>query len=1236
MGSRFQWGVLIALLVLFTYVTYAQIRSGTITGEVKDASGALIAGAQVVVTNQETSVADSTKTTAAGVFTVPYLPAGTYTVAVTAPGFADYRQTGVVLATAQTVRVNVGMQLATISTAVEVTAQTAQIQTENTTLQSAIRSEMIGVLPNPTSNPMFYAFLQPGVVARSGGLNTTNTGSFGIGVSGRTQWSAMGVNGGRASTNEFQLDGLPVMGGGYNEVAVTPNTEGLEEVRVIANNFTAEYGHGQAVISMSTRSGTNQYHGEANYTLRNEALMANSMSNKSNAVARAPFKVNEFGGSAGGPIIKDKLFFFSSYHFLRFNRGSQSLLTVPTAAEALGDFSKTFIRDEAGLPVPAQIYDPFNVTQLGPDLYERALIPGANLSARPGAEYAKLWFSYYPQPNRKPDDEFNTNNFEATVIQKIRRHNLNNRIDYRRGKHSIYGSGGITKSSNVTPRPFGKAPLNSDPRTNADRNPYGQIGDTIVLTPTLILDMRYGISRIVTFNYGGNKSGWDDALYDKFGLPKNIRPLFAFFGAAPVLNISNYATLTDGLFASSHEGQSMHTGTFSLTNVRGSWTHKFGLEARNLLSNYDDFEEATTQYQGMWFDQGGNFNFRYVTASGGSSALNTTNVQRGLGQARPFLGAPGWWIRPGTNVQEAFSQKYMAFYTQNDWRATSRLTINLGLRWDLQPGPTERHNRMSSLDLTATNPFGTKGFIAMPGLGGYSRGLWDTKYRDFGPRLGAAYQLSDSLVLRGGFGITYLPSNSGNWSSMVEYGASTFSSGTIQRPYGPNPNGVPAIRMTDPAYLDPATMNDIAAPNLYGQKNESKFDRRFQNGRAKQVNFFIEKRFAGGWLGSVGYSGSYSDHLLWRYWPLDSMQMIPSTLRAQWAAEYIASSLKTNPAEAQIPNPYQPAGGPLLNFQGVMGASTIARRYIYYTYPLLAGQAVNLSNTWSRYNSMQVRATHAFSRGFLLDFHYTWAKGTNNTNPTVDQNNPGGNDYYNMKNNVHLDSYDIKHRGVATFLYDFPFGSGKAFDTSNRVARALIGGWQVGGTLTAQTGMPFFISGASDGAVVARPDRISGVPVEVPAALQHWYDGNTTVTLPNGRIIRPSKNTFLKYYSGAFQGRVIKLPNGSYGADQNWFGTSATAWETMRGPGRFNIDLTLRRSVRLTERFSVEVSAEAANLLNNVQLNGNYSGSLGSTIVAANASRGLLPGMGSSDTFGTIGNGTFPPREVVMKARIRF
>jgi hypothetical protein len=306
------WIVVFSITLVLSSLLYAQIRSATITGTVKDTSGALVPDADVVVTQQETGIAITTKTTAAGIYTAPYLAAGTYTVEVRSTGFAAYKQTGLSLAVNQTVRVDVDLKVGALEQAVEVSAQSVQIQTDTSTVQGAIDSQVINGLPNPTSNPLYFAQLQAGVAPRNATADTTSLNSFGVGGVGRRQWSTLGVNGGRAYTNDIQLDGLPVMGGGYNEAAVLPNTEGLQEVRVIANNFSAQYGHGQAILAMSTKSGTNTYHGQADYTLRNEALNANNMYNNANGIKRPAFKVNEFGGAVGGPILKDKLFFCES------------------------------------------------------------------------------------------------------------------------------------------------------------------------------------------------------------------------------------------------------------------------------------------------------------------------------------------------------------------------------------------------------------------------------------------------------------------------------------------------------------------------------------------------------------------------------------------------------------------------------------------------------------------------------------------------------------------------------------------------------------------------------------------------------------------------------------------------------------------------------------------------------------------------------------------------------------
>ncbi len=1210
-----------------------------------DGSGAVVPGAQVTVTEQETAISNETKATDAGLYTIPYLPAGTYALSIKASGFAEYKVTGLAIGTGQVVRSDAQLKVATVGQAVEVSAQAVSIQTDSSAVQSSIESRAIDILPNPTNNPLYYATLQAGVVPRLTTTDTTTQDSFGIGVHGRKAWNAVGINGGRAWTSDVQLDGLPVMGGGYNELSVLPNTEGLSEVKIIANDFSAQYGHGQGIIQMNTRSGTNQLHGEVSYQIRNEALMANSRANKANwslqqpnGVTRPPFKTNEPGGSVGGPILKDRLFFFASYHYLRFNRAVDRLTTVLTDAERVGDFSKTLIRNEAGIGVPAQIYDPYNVIKINADLYQRVPIPNADLSNYPGSQYGKTWFSSgvsgYPSPNRTPDDEFNTNNYYARVINTLRRHNSNNRIDYRRGKHSIYGSGGIQKGDNVTPRYYGKAPINSVPAVVSDNNPYGQLGDTIVVSPTLVIDLRYGLSRINAAVLQGNTEGWDAALYDKFGMPRNLYPLFSIWGSAPVLPI------TDPGNAKNHSRQQSHSFTFSITKMRGRWTHKFGFDARNLLSNYIDPVEISASYPS---GSGGNFNFQYATADGSSAALNTTNVQRGITNARYFLGVPGWSISPGRNVAMALSQKYGAVYTQNDWRATNKLTVNLGFRWDLQPGPTERYNRISGEDLSAYNPFGYKGAIDFPGTMGYSRNLWDTMYTNIGPRLGFAYQATNDLVMRGGFGVTYLPSNSGYFESPLDYGATTFSSGTMNQPYGPNPNGVPAFHMWEDAPLAIAVNADPGAPVVYGMGN-TYFERNFKNGRAMQYNFFIEKRFLSAWFASLGYSGSKTDHLYFRAFPLQNNQLLPADLTNGWAASYIASSLALNPATQLITNPFQPTDGTVHKFSGALGAATIARQSTYYPYPLLTGNSISRSIGYARYNSLQARVSHSFSRGFLIDLNYTFAKELDLTNTMEDAmlGNPGGGfggnalDIKNLKNNLRLGGSDLRHRITGVFLYDLPFGEGKLVDARNRVANAILSGWQTGSTLTIQSGFPIVISGASDGALIARPDRVPGAPLEVPKELQKWYDGSTLVTLPNGRVIRPSKNTFLKYYTGAWQGRVVKLPNGRYGADQNWVGSAAPTFGDFRGPGRFNIDITLRRTIRLRERMSFEMSAEASNALNNPQMRGTYSGSLGSTTVTPNAALGLQPGMGNSDTFGTISTATYPPREVVLTLRLRF
>jgi len=1231
-------------------VAVAQIRSATITGIVTDQQKAVVPGATVILTNEATNVTAEFVTTDAGLFTAPLLQAGTYTVTVSLSGFATFKRTGVAVAATETVRIPVELSVSQLGETVDVTADAPLLQTDRSSVSGAVSAEVIEALPNITQNPLAYAFLQAGAVPRVLASNTDNINSFGIGVDGRRQWSAVGINGGRAFTNDIQLDGLPVMGGGYNEAAVMPNTEGLQEVRVISNNFSAEYGRGQAVISMSTKSGTNAFHGNGAYMMRHEGLDANTFANNAQNIPKREFRVNDAGGSIGGPILKNRLFFFSSYHGLRNNQTSTALMTVPTALERVGNFSQTFIRDESGNPVRARIFDPFNVVQEGPDLYRRVEIPNAIL---PNPDpYALRMFAYYPQPNRTPEDVYNTNNFESTTTTTVRRHSANNRVDFKQGAHSIYGSGGISWAEIITPRPFGAAPFNDADGIRGDSNPYLQLGDAIVVSPTLVVDVRYGLSRIDAKNLSGNKTGFD--LYDSFGVPSNVQSLMLFPGTAPNVNPngygggngggSNWTALTTGNFNTKREFQTSHSITGSATKVRGKWVHKAGMEFRNLLSNYADPEQGSVAMPSPFAHQGGNFNFQYVTASGGVASLVQTNAQRGINAAGMLLGTGVWWIRPGANVDPAFSQKYFAMYSQNDWRASSKLTVNLGLRWEVQPGPTERFDRMSSWDFDAQSSFGTTGAIAFPGVDGYSRNLWDTAYDNWGPRVGAAYQWNDKTVVRGGFGITYLPTNTGYFSGPTDYGSANFSGGVLQQAYGTSPAGRPVIRFSDPAPISPALGGDETNPGVYGI-GEARFDRGLENGQARQWNVFVERSFASRWMASIGYSASFSSNLHNRSFPIQNIQIIDPAILADWRNQYIASNGTLNPATQLVQNPWQPATGPLVPFAGILGQRTIARQNTLFPYPLLVGSnaAVNRSQAKAEYHSMILRVNRRFADGFMLDATYTWSRNRDNSDSVEDNQgfNAGGTagfgyDITDLEHNMHIGFSDVPHRLIGTFLYELPFGKGKPIGDSNAVVNAIAGGWQLGGSLIWQTGFPIAVSGASTGAALARPDRIDGVPLLLPENLWGWYNGQTPVTLPSGRVITPPNRTYLKYNPDAFGGRVVTTPNGRIVADQFWRGNADITYDEIRTDNRFNIDLSIRRTFSLPQAMSLEVGADAMNVLNNTQFSGSYAGGLGGTVTTANPALGLVPGMGNANNYGTRGMATYNPRQVMLRATVRF
>src|SRR5581483_5814420 len=842
----------LALSLILSGVSLGQIKSGTITGTVTDPTGAAVPGANVSVVNQETNVPLTAVTDETGSFTVPYLQPGTYAVNVEKSGFAKYNQTGVTISTAQTVKIEVRLQAGVTTDTVTVTTDAAALQTASATVQGVINERTVDAIPNITHNPFSYASLQAGVVPRGLFNDTQTTTSFGIGIDGRRQASAVGINGGAAFSNDIMLDGVSIQGSAWNETAVLPNQDALQEVKTITNNYSAEYGRAQGVIIFTTKSGGNEYHGSGFYRIRNEALNANSFSNNANNIARGPFKSNTFGGAGGGRIIRDKAFFFVSYEGLRFHRAYDYLFTVPTAAERQGDFSQTYVGTQTN-PLLVKIYDPFSVTKVG-NIYQRTQLPNQLPAARLNPFGLKLLQSY-PLPNRTPDNEkFNTNNFFRRGNQQFTKNNINSRVDYHLGSHNLYGTYGFQKGNILTPRTWGDDNQYYSQKEfvgnrQPDDNFYFAFGDTFVVSPNLILDARLGVNRIKADNEG---DAFDNFNYDQIGVPKEIQALNARPGAPPSFGPGgNVTPLSNATSLHKRERQTNTDFNASMTWTRGRWTHKFGGTYRVLLSNYIDNDDS------MKIQTDASFTRFNINADGSTSGLTTPDASfNGLGMASILLGAGNILVTPGFAIRLALAQKYYALYSQNDWKVNDRLTLNLGLRWDVQPGPTERYNRFSSIDLNSKDPlFGTAGEIIFPGNTVSKRNLWQTDYANFGPRIGAAYQLNNTTVLRGGYGLTYVPSNTGFNDGPGFYGAGAFTPSapsSTTTAYGTTPAGVvigPFNSLAVNPSVQPVGPN-TKDPRIYG--GARRFPYNFKNGYVQQWNFFVERKFGANWVASAG------------------------------------------------------------------------------------------------------------------------------------------------------------------------------------------------------------------------------------------------------------------------------------------------------------------------------------------------------------------------------------------------
>jgi len=1271
--------VMIAVLagLLLSAPLSAQVKSAGIGGSIVDSTGAVVGGAEITVTEQATKTSVKAITTNAGDFSVPYLSAGAYTVDVQHPGFKAEHVTNVTLTEGQQYQLNLKLSVGQANETVTVASEAAQLQTESSTVDGTITSQVIDSIPNTTQNPLYYATLQAGVVGRSEMSNSQTTQSFGIGYDGRRTFSAIAVNGGSAFTNDIQLDGLSVLGSGWNEATVIPNTDALQEVRVVTNDYAADLGRGQAVIQMGTKSGTNKLKVSLYDRFRNDGLNANTFINNYQSIPRQAFSANDLGGTIGLPIFHDKLFIFSSFEELFHTDTAQWEGQVPTAAEKTGDFSATLTPDQNGAPAPVWIFNPYAVTASPyANVYERAAYNGTGIG--PGnavipnpPQQALNIMSIYPLPNHPAADVYGTNNFLVEKKRSFNRSSSNSRLDYHLSdRQSIYVSGGIALGQIKTPSPYGaSSPYYFSPTGGnsagsvqlvQDNNPYISLGDTITLNPTTIVDLRMGIERVVSNSLANSVTDFTASDYGALGIPADVQSYMVLSGSAPDLlsgvgnaGAGRYQPISKTQYANKRERQTNTQVTGSITKIHGRWTFKEGGEYRVALANYNDFEEAAAAY-----GFNGNPTARYIDANGNGQGQNNNDYYDGGFQGASVLtGIGGWYTGPGNGTRLALAQKYTAFYSQNDYHPSSRVTVNFGLRWEVQPGPTDRYNRIGVIDETKTNAFGTLGEIVFPGHNGVPRNAWKTTWDDFQPRLGLSYRIKNNLVARGGYGISFQPNNTGYYDGPYVYGTGALITGTNWHEYGSTPDGVPVGHFYDPqsSVINVAAGTNSAAPAVYGGGNPYFDYNHMQPPRIQQWNIFVERQLTPTWLASIGYVGSHGDHLSFGGYPIDDDQSIPTTTLNTWEQTYVATG--NNPGNQQVQNPLQPTSGPLLPFQNGLGNSTISQDQALFPHLAISSAQLTIDNGNSNYNSLVVQVQHAFSSGFSVLANYVWSRSTDDTYTDLqdrqgfsDVNGGSGVievDLSNPANNKKISFTDIPQRFVGVVTYKLPFGTNDKFAPSNATLRAITGGWSFGTVYKLQGGFPAPPDTGGLGGMNGRGER-TWQPLVLPKSYQHFYDGVTSVTLPDGRNYTPPSQTFLKFNPDAFAGRMIAVPSTATTTGNNpnplgiqqdiyWNGNAAIDYNGMRGPGVDNVDLSLSRNFRITERASFSFSAQMSNALNHTQFSSTgYNMGEGSPINVPVAGSGSTIGEPDAGNYGTHGLGTADPRQILFEGKIRF
>lgn len=1047
----------------------AQSGSATLNGTVTDSQGAVLPGAAVVAMHETTNIDYRTTTTESGVFTIPALPVGPYRLTVEASGFKRETRGGILLRVSDNVRVDFQMSVGAVSETVEVTGQAVLVDSSSATINKVVESRRLVDLPLNGRSALSMVVLTPNV--RSSNVSAQGFADRGANV------SSFSVNGGPMSYNNLTLDGASNNNARNYDSNVNPAVDAVEEFKVESGVMSAENGYTLGgVVSLVTKSGTNVFHGSLYEFLRNDAFDARNTF----ATRKPPLRYNQFGGAIGGPIRRDKTFFFANYEGWILRNYYTVTATTPTNALRSGDFSQ--YRNNQGALIP--IFDPStNTVNPSGGGFLRTPFPGNVIPVNRLDPVAQNIFKVYPQPNVTPTNAFtNANNFTGNFDARSQARQATGKLDQhfspsnRMGVRYTWWQHLDDQAANSTPY------FDREYRTRNDdyKNFNIVVDDTHTFTPRVLNTFRAAISR-QNFLFAPGTSGTNPVT--KFGLPNNVpdvvAPIVVIADAPEIQPFPRTAFSSPGLIG-------MYTLQLQNTVnwIKGRHSIKVGGDIRrNLYAIY-----LTAAISGQY-----NFNSRLTANPQALAGTGSGLASFALGQVATAT--------IDSNIGVSYPSYSQAYFVQDDFKVTRNFTLNLGLRYDFQQIPYERNNGISIFNATAINPENRlPGKLEFAGKD-FQGGPINNDRNDFGPRVGFAWDVlgNGSTVLRGGYGVYYpfiFPITAGGNG----YPSPGFTNNFTN--YNPPGNNVdlPAFQFRGGLPTPPvAPLGSAIGPSAFQSQSVSAMQREDRTPYSQQFTLSLQRQLKGGYLLEASYSGNKGTKLAGASY--DYNQMDP-----QFTS--LGSSLLDN-----VPNPY--AG----IVSGAFGSSTIQRRQLLRPLPYYGNVSItNPHDASSIYHSFLLNLEKRFSKGFVFLASYTFGKsisdGVTAKAGTAEQVNVT--DFqagkFNRAVERAIDPTDSASRFVTSGVYELPFGPGKPFNSSVGFVNRLIEGWQVNGVLVLQSGFPLVIRGANNN-LANRPNS-TGVSAELPAdqrTVKQWFRtdvftnpapftfGNVGRTLPDVR-----------------------------------------------------------------------------------------------------------------------------------------